>query len=68
MAALTVVPSGTGDGDGSGAVDGRDIAGFVAAVGGSPSATPGYCAFDMNANGTVNAADVQGFVAALLSP
>jgi len=67
IAELVVSPAGTGDGDGSESVDGLDIAGFVAAVTGSPSATPAYCAFDMDLNGLVNAADLSGFIAALLA-
>lgn len=64
---LVVISSGTGDGDGSGMVDGLDIAGFVTAVAESPSATSAYCAFDMNADGVVDADDISGFIAVLLA-
>ncbi len=65
-AELVVLPVGSGDGDASGTIDGLDIAGFAAALTGDPSATPAYCAYDMNGNGSVTPDDLPAFVATLL--
>jgi len=57
---------GSGDVNGDGSRNGRDIAAFVAILqaGGPPGEA--FCAADMNQNGTVNAADVPLFVTAIL--
>lgn len=67
VAALRVVPWGTGDGDATGIVDGRDIMTFVniMTMGGGPGT--GNCAVDMDFSGTVDSADVPLFIAALLT-
>jgi hypothetical protein len=67
-AALTVIPGGTGDGNGDSLVNGSDISLFVTALlsGGPASAT--YCAFDMDVNGVVNELDISPFVATILLP
>ena len=63
---LVVFPTGTGDGDASGTVDGLDIAGFVAAATNAPAAMPAYCAYDMNTDGVVDADDLPVFIALLI--
>jgi len=65
-ATLSLLASGSGDGDLSGTTDGNDIQPCVAALinGGAPSA--GDCACDMNTNGVLDLADVPLFVTALL--
>ncbi len=66
-AALTLFPSGGGDGNTDGFVDGADLQGFVNILqsGGQPSAA--YCVYDMNADGSVDLLDVDPFVALLLN-
>lgn len=68
VAVLTVHPTGTGDGNASGAADGQDIQQFVniLAGGGVPGAS--YCAYDMNGDAAVDLNDLSGFVGLLVSP
>ena len=56
----------TGDANGDGQCNGRDVPGFVEAVihGGVPSA--GFCACDFTADGVVTAADVDGLISHML--
>jgi Tol biopolymer transport system component len=67
-ATLTVWPTGGGDVNGDGLVDGQDVQGFVDQLlaGGPPSRA--FCAADMSGDGVVSDADVPLFVAALLLP
>jgi len=66
VAALHVLPWGTGDGDANGVVDGRDITAFVNQLisGGGPGTA--HCTFDMDYSGAVDTDDVPLFIAALL--
>ena len=66
VAALRVLPWGTGDADANGVIDGRDVWPFVniLTTGGGPGT--GICTVDMDFSGTVDSADVPQFIAALL--
>jgi len=68
VAVLTVHSTGSGDGNSSGAADGRDIPQFVNILtnGGVPTAS--YCAYDMTGDGVVDQSDLPGFVGLLISP
>lgn len=55
-----------GDFDGSGVLDGNDIAGFVSAVLGSPTQAD-VCHGDFNGSSSLDADDVDGFVAAIIA-
>lgn len=68
VAVLSVHPTGSGDGNGSGAADGLDIPQFVNILtnGGVPGAS--YCAYEMTGDGVVNQGDLPGFVGLLVSP
>jgi len=63
---LSVIPSGTGDGNGDSAVNGLDIQGFINAISSGNTPSAGYCAYDMDRNGVVGSGDVSGFVSRLL--
>ena len=63
---ITLGAPRNGDGDGSGAADGRDIAGFIAAFLHSASSGTAPCAYDMNGDGVVNEADIVLFANRLL--
>ncbi len=65
-ASVTIFASGSGDGDANGLIDGRDIAGFNAAIISAGPASAAYCVYDMNHDGTVNAADKAILIAQLL--
>jgi len=66
-ASLSVLPSGTGDGNGDSAVNGLDIQGFINATGSGGASSAGYCAYDMDQNGVVNLLDLPPFVSYLLT-
>jgi hypothetical protein len=67
-ATLTVWPTGTGDANGDGVIDARDIQAFIdfIMVGWSPAA--GWCASDLDMDGWVDDTEVPGMVALLLGP
>jgi hypothetical protein len=64
---LAVIGSIPGDGNGDGATDGLDIAGFVnALLSGSPGPGAALCAYDLNMDAVVSAIDLPLFVNLLL--
>jgi len=66
-ASLSVLPSGTGDGNGDSAVNGLDIQGFINAISSGSAPSDGYCAYDMDRNGVVSLLDVPLFVSYLIT-
>lgn len=67
-ATLSVVPTGSADGDGSGAVDGRDVQVMVNLLVTPELPSPFDCALDMDADGSVDVTDVTLFVERLIAP
>jgi len=67
-ATLTVFPTGTGDANADGVIDGRDIQAFVDFVTGGFSSMQGWCAADLDSDGWVDASEVNGMVQRLLLP
>ncbi len=65
-ATLDAFAGHTGDGDANGIVDGRDVAGFEAALYVGGPASVNYCPFDMNGDDVVDMADKPLFIAKLL--
>ncbi len=68
-AVVTVHPRGTGDLDGDGMTDGRDISLFVDVLLAAPTgpASGANCASDFNGDGTLDMGDMERFVHFLLS-
>lgn len=65
-ATLFVHPGGSGDVNGDGAFDGRDIQAFSEALIGNMPVNAGYCAADITADGDVDQDDVHPFLYTLL--
>ncbi|MEK6642650.1 MAG: hypothetical protein AABZ08_01985 [Planctomycetota bacterium] len=66
VATLTVWPTGTGDANGDGVINGRDIQVFVDYVMAGWSPTAGWCASDLDSDGWVDDTEVAGMVSLLL--
>jgi Ig-like domain-containing protein len=65
-ATLAVIIGADGDGDGNGAADGNDIAGFIFSVQGQTFGR-GRCAYDMNADTVIDLADLPLFADLLVT-
>ena len=65
-APLTVSPVVSGDANGDGVVNGRDVQAFVNLLGSTGPVSAGYCNADLNFSGTIDAIDVPTLVTQLL--
>jgi cytochrome c peroxidase len=65
-AALILIKSGSGDGNGDGLANGAEIQGFIDILISGGGRGPGACAYDMDGDGLVTTADLNFFVFALL--
>ena len=60
-------PTGSGDGNASGAADGLDIQQFVDILTDGGVSGAAYCAYDMNGDGVVDLTDIPGFLTLVTS-
>lgn len=67
-ATLTVWPTGSGDANGDGVVNGDDIQAFVAYITGAGGSLPGWCASDLDNDGWVDVSEVAPMTSRLLGP
>jgi len=68
VATLTVWPTGTGDANQDGQLDGRDIQSFADYVVGGWTSMAGWCACDVDLDGWVDASEAPPMAQLLLSP
>ena len=68
VASLTVWPTGTGDANGDGVVDGADVQPFISYILDGWTQTPGWCACDLDMDGWVDETEIPMLVGLLLGP
>jgi hypothetical protein len=66
-AGLVVYAAGSADGNGDGAVNGRDVQAFVEALVNHGPVSAASCAYELTGEGVVDLGDVEAFVSRLLA-